>query len=214
MSAPEAMALDSADTTTKQQQRLPITVAKPIPYTFDLGHLVCNDSNPLPPTTSLTEADMTACARDCAQALLNQLLSTCPVTRAEDSVTLTLPQPLTLLPREKPIPAEKPLTKWQEFAKKKGIRAKTRDSNLVYDEDKGEWVPKWGYKGKNKEAEKEWLVEVDEKKEKASGEPGDARKEKRNERVERMRRQERRERANEKRGTASGGVGKKRLAKK
>jgi Ribosome biogenesis regulatory protein (RRS1) len=30
----------------------------------------------------------------------------------------------------------------------------------VYDEETGEWVPRWGYKGANKKAENEWLVEL------------------------------------------------------
>ena len=34
---------------------------------------------------------------------------------------------------------------------------------MVYDEDTGEWVPKWGYKGKNKLIDDQWLVEVDDK---------------------------------------------------
>lgn len=201
----EEMDVDSVpqtngDTVTGPK-RLPVTIQKPIPFTFDLGNLVCNDTNPLPPSTTITEADIAAAARDCAQGLLNQLLSTCPISRSDDSVTLTLPAPDTPLPREKPVPADKPLTKWQEFAKKKGIKAKAKDTNLVYDEEKGEWVPKWGYKGKNKEGENDWLVEVGEKKEAKTGDAGDARKERRDERMERMRRQERRERANEKRGS-------------
>lgn len=194
----DSPAVNGDASTTGPKARLPITVTKPIPYTFDLGNLVCNDANPLPASNQISESDITAAARDCAQALLNQLLSTCPIVRSDDSVTLTLPAPTTPLPREKPVPQDKPLTKWQEFAKKKGIKAKAKDSNLTYDEEKGEWVPKWGYKGKNKEGENDWLVEVDEKKEKKSGEAGDARKEKREERKERIRRQERKERNNEK----------------
>ena len=45
------------------------------------------------------------------------------------------------------------------FAKKKGI-SKTKTPNTVYDEETGEWVPRWGYKGANKKAEDEWLVEL------------------------------------------------------
>jgi Ribosome biogenesis regulatory protein (RRS1) len=30
----------------------------------------------------------------------------------------------------------------------------------VYDEETGEWVPRWGYKGANKKDENEWLVEL------------------------------------------------------
>lgn len=34
---------------------------------------------------------------------------------------------------------------------------------MVFDENSGEWVPKWGYKGKNKQIDDQWLVEVDDK---------------------------------------------------
>lgn len=193
-----------AEVPAGSKPRLPVTVNKPIPYTFDLGNLLCNDANPLPPVSTIAESDIKNAARDCAQALLNQLLSTCPLTKSDDStsVTLGLPKPTTSLPREKPIPADKPLTKWQEFAKKKGIKDKKREGKLVFDEASGEWIPKYGYKGKNKEGENDWLVEVDEKKESKDGEH-DARKERRAERVERVKRNERRMRANERRNAKS-----------
>ncbi len=77
---------------------------------------------------------------------------------------------------------------------------------MVYDEAKGEWVPKWGYKGRNKEGEGEWIVEVDEGKGgEGKGEMG--RGEGRRERVERMRRGERKQRNNEKRGRKVGSSG-------
>jgi len=73
----------------------------------------------------------------------------------------------------------------------------------VYDEEKGEWVPRWGYKGKNKKGEDDWLVEVDEKMWKREGEMygggKSIRGEGRRERREQVRRNERRMRANEKR---------------
>ncbi|KAJ9626285.1 Rhodanese- sulfurtransferase [Taxawa tesnikishii (nom. ined.)] len=177
--AMDTTAANEPVTVTNKPGRLPITVNKPIPYTFDLGNMLCNDANPSLP-------------------LINQLLSACPMTRSEDSVTITLPPATTPLPREKPVPVEKPLTKWQEFAKKKGIKDKKREGKLVFDEASGEWVPKWGYKGKNKQGEDDWLVEVDEKKEREQGEH-DKRKDTRQERKERAKRNERRMRANEKR---------------
>jgi len=197
--APESMEVDSTETTTTKATRLPITVSKPTPYTFDLGNLLCNDTNPLPPNP--TESDLQSTARDNAQALVNQLLSTLPITRSSDqtSLTIALPGPTTPLPREKSIPAPKEKTKWELFAAKKGIKNTKKDTKLVFDEEKQDWVPKWGYKGKNKDGEGDWLVEVDEKKERKEGEAGDARKEKRAERKERVVRQERRQRANEKR---------------
>jgi regulator of ribosome biosynthesis len=175
--------------------RLPITVNKPTPYTFDLGNLLCNDPNPLPRHPN--EETLASVARDAAQVLINQLLTTCEITSNTDGVHLNLPPPTTPLPREKPIPEAKPPTKWELFAKKKGIQNKARDGKMVYDEATGEWVPKWGYKGKNKEGDSEWLVEVDADKEKETGEAGDARADNRRERKERVRRNERKQRSNE-----------------
>ena len=47
------------------------------------------------------------------------------------------------------------MTKWQAFAATKGIAPKPRRDRLVFDEEKQDWVPKWGYKGKNKETEEQ-----------------------------------------------------------
>ncbi len=156
----------------------PITVTKPIPYTFDLGNLVAIDANPLPESCP-SEATLRSVARDAAQALLNQLLSTCPVTSTPTGVQLTLPAPTTPRPREKPVPAPRGPSKWAQFAARKGIQAKEKPGKLVYDEEKGTWVPKWGYKGKNKDGEGDWLVEVDERKEEDKGQAGNDRREKR-----------------------------------
>ena len=82
--------------------KLPVQVQKPTPYTFDLGLLLANDPNPLVLTTKANlEADLAATARDGAQALLNQLLSTCPIASTPNGVLLSLPGIETKLPREK-----------------------------------------------------------------------------------------------------------------
>jgi len=185
--------------------RLAVTVTKPIPYTFDLGNLLCTDANPLPPTPQLTEDILSSTARDCAQVLINQLLSTCPITQSSESsslssMILSLPQPSTELPRAKPVPADKKPTKWEVFAKRKGIQGKKRDGKKVYDEASGEWVEKYGYKGRNRDGENDWLVEVDEKRERRSGEANDPRKDSRAERKNKIVRQARKQRANESRG--------------
>jgi regulator of ribosome biosynthesis len=112
-------------------------------------------------------------------------------------VLLTLPAPATPLPREKPLPSAREKTKWEKFAEKRGIKNKRKDGKLVYDEAKGEWVPKWGYKGKNKDSEDAWIVEVDEKKERALKEGQTIRSAGRSERLERIRRNERKQRAND-----------------
>ncbi len=184
-----------------------VTVTKPIPYTFDLGNLLCNDANPLPPSPS--EVILKATARDAAQGLINQLLTTCPIISSPaNGLLMTLPPPTTALPREKPLPAEKQETKWEKFAKKKGIKdKKSGEGKMVYDEAKGEWMPKWGYKGRNKEGEGDWIVEVDEGKERKLGKGEEVRGEGRRERKEKVRRNERKERANERKGRKGQGAG-------
>ncbi len=80
---------------------------------------------------------------------------------------------------------------------------------MVFDEEKGEWMPKWGYKGRNKEGEAEWIVEVDEKKETKLGEDGKGktvRGEGRRDRMEKVKRGERKQRANERKGRKTQGA--------
>lgn len=180
--------------------KLPVAVEKPTPYTFDLGHLLAEDPNPVTLDRDALEQSLAEVARDGAQSLINQLLSTCPLSSTSDGVLLTLPAPSTQLPREKPVPPPKVPTKWERFAEKKGIKAKTREQrkNLAYDEESGEWKRKWGYKGLNKKGEDDWLVEVDMDKERERKEGTSIRADGRRERKERIKRNERKMRKNEK----------------
>ncbi|KAK4105888.1 RRS1-domain-containing protein [Parathielavia hyrcaniae] len=157
-------------TATQKPAKLPVTVDKPTPYTFDLGLLLSNDPNPVsvPPTTATTTTDRTALethltsvARDGAQVLINQLLTACPITSHREGVLLALPPPQTPLPREKPVPAPKPETKWSAFAKRRGIKPKTREQrrNQQYNEATGEFERKWGYKGANKAGQDDAVIE-------------------------------------------------------
>ncbi|EQL01263.1 hypothetical protein G6O67_007160 [Ophiocordyceps sinensis] len=179
--------------------KLPVAVEKPTPYTFDLGHLLAQDPNSITLDHSSLEQSLADVARDGAQALINQLLTTCPLTTTTDGVLLSLPAPATPLPREKPVPEVKPPTKWERFAAKKGIKPKTREQrkNLAYDEESGEWKRKWGYKGMNKKGEDDWLVEIDPEKEMKRKEGTSVRGDGRRERMERIKRNERKMRKNE-----------------
>ena len=118
---------------------------------------------------------------------------------------INLPTPTTPIPREKHLPTEKVETKWERFARKKGISKEPKsEGKMVYDEEKGDWVPKWGFKGRNKASEKDWLVEVDEKKE-SELQPGQTvRGLGRRERVEKVKRNERRQKANERSARRNG----------
>jgi regulator of ribosome biosynthesis len=183
----------------ESKPKIPVVVERPTPYTFDLGNLLAEDPNPVTLDRDNVEQSLAEVARDGAQALINQLLTTCPLQSTNDGVLLTLPPPTTHLPREKPVPQPKPPTKWERFAAKKGIAPKTREQrkNLAFDEDTGEWKRKWGYQGLNKKGQDDWLVEVDAKAERARKEGTSIRGDGRRERKENIKRNERRMRKNQ-----------------
>ena len=67
----------------------------------------------------------------------------------EDAIVVELPErdyegPFAC-PREKPLPKKKPMTKWEAFAKQKGINAKKKKSRMVWCEVTKSWKPRWGY---------------------------------------------------------------------
>lgn len=134
------------------------------------------DTNPLDEekleSSETKEEELKNVTRDNIQLLVGQLLmlpvkkTTASVNSSEkqdSTMTLfTLPPPTTALPREKALPKEKPKTKWEKFAAEKGIKKKAKDGKLVYDEETGQWIPKWGYNGANKKLDNQWLVELPE----------------------------------------------------
>lgn len=150
----------TTDMSTDQDVSKVVTVGKPIAVEFDLGYLAAFDINPLPTSS---EADILSAARDGTQLLLNAILS-CPIQSTSEGVLITLPEPTTRLPRAKPVPTEGAETKWAKFARLKGIKGKKREGKMVFDEEKQDWVPKWGYQGQNKFAEEAWAVELDDTK--------------------------------------------------
>jgi regulator of ribosome biosynthesis len=76
----------------------------------------------------------------------------------ETETKVTLPKPVIELPREKPIPVEKPKTRWEQFVKNKGLKIEKKETK-VFDEATGEWKLRYGYKRGGK-APEEWLKEV------------------------------------------------------
>lgn len=208
-----------------QTERLSVTVEKPTPYTYDLGHLSTTDANPLPPSKDLLSQPLPSrnevlksIARDGAQSLLTTLLtsSNTNIQSTSESLLMLLPpcEDTDRTPRWKPLPKPKEPTKWEQFAKKKGIgkfggnlkggaALEDRRKNAVYNEETGKWEKKWGYKGKKEGGvQDDWLVELDSKqtrKEQGLSDGQTIRNEGKREKMERMRRQERKERANSRR---------------
>lgn len=96
--------------------------------------------------------------RDNVQLLLNKIWEL-PTERLDENIVAKLPKPSYDLPRSRKLPVERQPTKWEEFAKKKGIQKRPKDKK-VYDEELGRWVPTYGYLKKQAEKEKDWCLEV------------------------------------------------------
>ena len=78
---------------------------------------------------------MSSLTRDNTQLLFNDIFSL-ETERRDDAFVAKLPKPTFLLPRSRSIPKPKPLTKWQQFAKEKGIKTKKKGrSKLKWDEE-------------------------------------------------------------------------------
>jgi regulator of ribosome biosynthesis len=86
-------------------------------------------------------------SRDNAQLLINRIFDLPTEEHPTEAFHFVaqLPKPVTVCPREKPIPKAKQLTKWEQFAKLKGIQKKSK-GRMVFDEEKQEYLPRFGYK--------------------------------------------------------------------
>jgi regulator of ribosome biosynthesis len=104
------------------------------------------------------EAYLQSTARDGIQLLLAALFSLQTLPSPEGPLA-QLPPPTTQLPCAKPLPKLKPPTKWERFARAKGISSQRRDKK-IWDNERQAWVPRWGWKGKNRDEETQWLHEV------------------------------------------------------
>lgn len=146
------------------EKRRSVTVEKELELEFDLGNLLALDRNPpaaLRGAGPRREAALRALARDNTQLLVAQLWAL-PAERAGGAggpLVAQLPEPSCRLPREKPPPRPRPPTRWEQFARLKGIR-KRRRSSLVWDEQAKEWRRRWGYRRAGGDPARAWLAEV------------------------------------------------------
>lgn len=81
-----------------------------------------------------------------------------PYEKTEVGPAAVLPKETFIYPREKKIPEPKGETKWEKFAKEKGIKNKKKD-RMLFDEDTQEYRPRYGYKRANN-IEDQVIVEV------------------------------------------------------
>ncbi|XP_038878625.1 ribosome biogenesis regulatory protein homolog isoform X2 [Benincasa hispida] len=123
------------------------------PVQVDLGHLMALNPhyNFISPPSSREEL-VNECLQkgtELVQAIANELFFL-PSTEDKDGPLVELPPPKTRLPRGKHLPKPKPPTKWELFAKKKGINIIKRGKN-VFDKQTCTWKRCYGYDRANDE---------------------------------------------------------------
>lgn len=105
------------------------------------------------------EPTLQARTRDNTQLLINKIWGL-PTKCVEEVIVAELPKPRYVLPRSRKLPKPKQLTKWQQFAKEKGINSKKKGrSKLKWDDLLQKWTPAYGFKKAQADKQKEWLVE-------------------------------------------------------
>lgn len=109
----------------------------------DVGYLLVFDERP-----ERKDATAEELATEGTMAVFD-VLNALPTTRTSEGKRVTLPKGTFQLPREKPIPKERPMTKWEKFAREKGIQKRTKRDRLVFDETTEEFVPRYGKGSKN-----------------------------------------------------------------
>ncbi|CAM8979766.1 unnamed protein product [Rhodiola kirilowii] len=113
----------------------------------DLGNLLAYDTNhSFASAPSSREELVKECLENgtrLVQAIADALFNL-PSREDIDGPIVTLPKPTTRLPREKHLPRPKPPTKWEEFAKKKGIKNRKREK-VLFDDQTGSWKRRHGY---------------------------------------------------------------------
>nr|GEV64036.1 ribosome biogenesis regulatory protein homolog [Tanacetum cinerariifolium] len=116
-------------------------------YQIDLGNLTAYDPThqfqSVPNNRDDLVKECIAHGTKLIQAVADALFSL-PSSEDASGPVVSLPPPTTKLPREKPLPKPVPPTKWEVFAKKKGIQNKKKDK-LVYDEQTQSWKRRHGY---------------------------------------------------------------------
>ncbi|XP_069952098.1 ribosome biogenesis regulatory protein homolog [Cherax quadricarinatus] len=148
--------------TQAHQEQKSIEVNKEIQLKCDVDNLLVRDKNTLEEKLIRDEdqcdAYLCSLARDGIQALLTKVWDL-PSEQIDNSIYVTLPKPVTKLPREKPVPKGKEITKWEQYAREKGIKRGKKDKK-VWDEVLKQFVPRYGYRKILAEKEKNWVKEV------------------------------------------------------
>lgn len=126
---------------------------------LDLGRLSVFDAKPSNHLLELNEEYMQEQATENIKLILSELYKLKNIQNGEKQENVDydkpanavkLPLPTTILPRSRAIPkTTKDKTKWEQFASDRGMSKKKR-SRMVYSEQMGEYLPRWGKDSKKR----------------------------------------------------------------
>jgi len=135
------------------------TVTKEDDLIYDLGNLTALDNHQLDLAALKedTQKFLIDYNRDNVQLLINKIFKL-PSEKHDVGALALLPPPVTVIPREKPLPKEKSQTKWEQFKKAKGIRQRKKEKQ-IWDSTTQEWRRRYGYKRAN-DINDTWVIEA------------------------------------------------------
>mgnify|MGYP002789142185 FL=1 len=142
-----------------------------IPLQVDLPLLAVYDMNGVRsfPECSLEENVRLTVQQD-MQEIIDQLFklpmetaTACPLPPALPDKTKGHKGAMLRLPRQKPIPAARQPTRWEQFAKTKGIKKRRKRSGMQWNDRLGSYAARHGAKSaKNQiKQQEDWCQEVD-----------------------------------------------------
>ena len=123
---------------------------------YDLQFLTATDAHPF--DEKAMKQSVGKCIKPRAKLNVQRLVNKLWVlekSHGDRGTMLMLPPPVTRMPREKPVPEPKRETRWEKFAKDRGITKRKRD-RMVYDEETKSWRPRHGFKRDGEM--KDWLI--------------------------------------------------------
>lgn len=130
---------------------------------YDVGCLEAYDPAPVDALRAASDEGACALAEEATLAAMRGLVAELWALPADDddegNRVAALPPPAARIPREKPLPAPRPPTRWEVFAARKGIK-KPRRSRMVWSEPAQDWLPRYGAgSAKKRAAMDDWVVE-------------------------------------------------------
>jgi regulator of ribosome biosynthesis len=129
--------------------------------TYDVRNLTaCNYSGLLLPTDSDEREEFLVDQTTRAAQLLIKRIFALPTESGEHDILAILPEKEEMvLPRSQRIPDAPVETKWEKYAKDKGIQKKKKE-RMIYDEKEEKWMPRYGYKRTNTGIDNEPVLEI------------------------------------------------------